>query len=881
MHGIADIAAHPLPALLVLWPLVAAAAVRPLGRWRPRVRDGYVLAVTATTMLGAAALVPLVASNPRVGAEIPVMIGRLTFIADPFGMVFALFSTFVWFCATLYSLDYLSHHERHDLYHCTSLVVLGSMLGVVLAGDLVTLYLFFEALGLVAFLFVIHTRTAEASRASVTYLWMTVLGGFALIGGIFLTHALGGDVSLAPIPLHDSPELLRWTTFALFVLGFGVKAGMVPVHVWLPDAHPVAPASASALLSGVMIKAGAYGIFRTVSALFRPEVVTDVSEQLWRAAAGFGLAVLWLGIATMAIGVVLALGQHEAKRMLAYHSVSQMGFILVGIGAAGYIGPEGAMGTAGGLFHAVNHALFKSALFLGVGAVIYRTGQGDMYRLGGLWRRMPWTFAFMLVAAAGITGVPLFNGFVSKCLIHHALEQAYDVQRLASLDIAEKIYVATCGGTACSFIKLIGLVFLGKPEHEYGPEVTDPPPRMLAALALLAAAIVALGVRPGLLLNGVFEPGLRAWALPTQRIAYYLDVYFLSPADLMSVVVAFAIGATVYVVGMRFSLFHIHAPAWVGVGYWYHASARGFLACSAWVGDSYDAYLEAVSRFLRNTLIGARSMWRMIERDIDHLAVIVATGMPGIKGRHFVRTAHAALDKEREATVRYAVTKAHAWLQSREDFDARRSHDTLEAVRDIAAYMTRRQHGQRTRTLAEMVRSGEAEAARRAFEHVMHEIRAYRSGVAHTAIELAEQRMSGLDVIDQISEAAERLSREEGFDRRLRTPLEHERPTRVALHDSLGADAERVTDTVGRWRARWFGHAERAVRRSIEITRLVVESATEEHSRWAIPQQVDPRTVLKMRRRIQRYARDTSLGVAAIVLFFLVVVVSVLVGSVR
>ncbi len=881
MTGIADIASHPLPVLLVLGPLLAAAAVRPLGRWSPRLRNAYVLGVSGTTLLGAAALLPLVAANHRVGAEIPAMIGRLTFVADPFGMVFALFATFVWFCATLYSFDYLKHHEHRDLYHSTSLVVLASMLGVVLAGDLVTLYLFFEALGLVAFLFVIHARTAEASRASVTYLWMTVLGGFALIGGIFLTQALGGDASLGPLPLSDSPETLRWITFGLLVGGFGVKAGMVPVHVWLPDAHPVAPAPASALLSGVMIKAGAYGIFRTVSALFRPEVVADVSEQLWHMTASFGLTVLWLGIATMAIGVVLALGQHDAKRMLAYHSVSQMGFILVGIGAAGYIGLEGAMGTAGGLFHAANHALFKSALFLGIGAVVYRTGRSDMYELGGLWRKMPWTFAFMLVAAAGITGVPLFNGFVSKCLVHHALEQAYEVQHLASLDIAEKIYLVTCGGTACSFIKLIGLVFFGKPEREYGPEVADPPPRMLVALGILAAAIVVLGVRPGLLLKGLLGPGLIAWALPADGLDYYLDVYFLSPADLMSTVIAFAIGAVAYAIGMRFGLFHLRAPSWFGVHYWYRAFANGFIDWSSWAGRAHRAYLDAVSRSVRNALLGIRSLWHLLERDIDHLAVVVAAGTPGIKGRHFVRTAHAALDREREVTVRYAVTKAHTWLQKRDDFSAQRAHETLEAVRDIAAHMTRRQHGQRTRALAEMVRSGEVEAVRRGFEHALHDIRVFRSEVAHTALELAEQRMCGLDVVDQMSAAVDRLSEEERFDQRLRTARHHLPPTHPGVHDSLGEGVTRATGALGRLRVRWFGRVEAFLRWGIELVRLVIEAATEEHSRWSVPQQIDPDTVLKTRRQIQRYARDTSLGIAAIVVVFLLVMTAIVAGSGR
>lgn len=473
------IAYDPLPVLLVAWPLLAALFVVPLGRRSEGLRNGFVVFVTAVALLGAAALIPAVAEKHVLGATVPLMIGELIFAVDSYGMLFALITAFVWFAATLYSVEYLKHEHNRNRFHVTSLVVLSAMFGTVLAGDLVTLYLFFEVLGLTAFLLVVHTETGEAKRAAVKYMWMTVIGGFALVGGIFLTYAIGGHGLIVPLPLEHGLDTLTWVAFGMLVVGFGVKAGMLPVHVWLPDAHPVAPSPASALLSGIMIKAGAYGIFRTATALFRPPVAEHAEEALWHATGEFGLVILWIGIATMAIGVTMALGQSNAKRMLAYHSVSQMGFILAGIGAAAYLGTHGAMGVAGGLYHVVNHALFKGALFLGVGAVAFRTAELDMYKLGGLWRRMPMTFIFTLIAAAGITGVPLLNGFVSKCIIHHALVEAYEYQHLFSLGIAEKIYVVTCGGTACSFIKLIGFVFLGKPKRTMAPRSPMRRPRCL------------------------------------------------------------------------------------------------------------------------------------------------------------------------------------------------------------------------------------------------------------------------------------------------------------------------------------------------------------------------------------------------------------------
>ncbi|PKN50059.1 MAG: hypothetical protein CVU63_00370, partial [Deltaproteobacteria bacterium HGW-Deltaproteobacteria-20] len=710
-----------LPALLVLVPLLAALLVRPFGKRWPSVRNAFVVGTSGLVLLGSLAMIGPVGASHRIECEIPAMLGTLRFTVDSFGLLFAIFTSFVWFCSTLYSLDYLKHEHAHDRYHATSLVVLAANLGVVLAGDLVTLYLFFEALGLVAFLLVIHTETEEAKRASLKYLWMTVIGGFMLVGGIFLTYAIGGDGTLSPIAFREGTETLRWVASILLLLGFGVKAGMLPVHVWLPDAHPVAPSPASALLSGVMIKAGAYGIFRTLLALMRPEVAEHLEESAWHFTSQLGLVVLWIGIATMFIGVGLALGQKNAKRMLAYHSVSQMGFILAGLGAAGYLGAHGAMGVAGGLYHVLNHALFKSCLFLGVGAVFFRTGELDMYKLGGLWKKMPLTFLFTLIAACGITGVPLFNGFVSKCLIHHALVEAAEYHELVSLGIAEKIFIVTCGGTACSFIKLIGFVFLGKPKQEYGPEVKDAPPRMLAAMGMLSAAIITLGVVPQLVIKGIFEPGLELWGIHPAILDEYLEKLFLSPADLMSVAIAFAIGATVFMVGMRFGLFHLKAPKWFGVDYWYGRAAVGLIAFCGFLGAWYDLGRGFLGDGLRWSRSRYRAEWARIDRARRRFVLTLATGAPGPRDQHFVQGAYVTLERERQATVRRAVSDAMAQAREWPERSEADCRGYVDAVRSVANYMAGRIFRERMGVVSDLVRYGLAEEVRHGFDDVVRE----------------------------------------------------------------------------------------------------------------------------------------------------------------
>lgn len=517
-----------LPLLLVLWPLIGAALVGLGGK----IRHLLALAVTGATLLGAIALMSLVTSED-LAISLPLLLG-LTLNVDTFSALLALFATFVWFCATLYAIDY----RQGGLYHTTSLLGLSAMLGIVLAGDLITLYLFFELLGLLGLVLVILERTAAAKRAALKYLWMAIPGSSALLAGILLVYSLSGSVAIDPLALEAGVTPLHWLAFGLLLLGFGVKAGMVPLHAWLPDAHSAASSPASALLSGVMIKAGAYGIFRSLTAIFRPTLDYGLATA-WQHGADFGLLVLWLGLLTMLVGVVLALKQHDAKRLLAYHSISQMGFILTGLGAAGYLGLGGAQGQAGGLLHLVNHGLFKAALFLGVGAVALRTGERNLYKLGGLWRQMPLTFIFMLVAAAGIAGVPLFNGFVSKSLIHQAVVEAHP---MLPWRFAEVVLIITSGGTVASFIKLISLTFLGRPQRE---AVRDAPSRMLLALGLLAIPIIFLGLRPDVAL-GAIAAGLSAWGISVSGVDTFLQQHFLSVSDLRKAFISTGLGILIY-----------------------------------------------------------------------------------------------------------------------------------------------------------------------------------------------------------------------------------------------------------------------------------------------------------------------------------------------
>ena len=889
----------PLLLVLVSWPIVGALLVPWLGRRSERLRDGWVMLVTGASLLATIVLALRVMSAGRLEASVPLLAGRLEFAADPLGALFALFSAFVWFCATLYSVAYMRTQGARDRYHAVSLVVLAAMLGVVLAGNLMTLFLCFETLGLVAFLLVVHTGTPAALRAGIQYFWMTLLGGIALLAGIMLVYAMGGGPLASPPPLGEVSGY-RGAAAALLVIGFGVKAGMVPVHFWLPNAHPVAPSPASALLSGVMIKAGAYGIFRSLSALFTPPHGTSYGDAAWAFSAQFGLVITWLGIVTMAVGVVLALGQSNAKRMLAYHSISQMGFILAGLGAGAYLLGEGAMGTAGGLLHTVNHALFKASLFLGVGAVAFRAGSLDMYALGGLWRRMPLTFLLMLIAAAGITGLPLFNGFVSKSMIHHALEAAYTGTGADSWRLAERIFMLTAAGTAASFIKLIGLVFLGRSKLAQPASVREAPWAMLIAMALLCVPVIVLGWRPQLLLESLVTPGLAMVGATGDGVAYYLENYFLSVGDIVTSLLIFGLGGVIFVVGMKFGLFHLHLPPWLGIQYWLVLAGRSLAAFFARDGSGkgsgrFSASMLAAARglaafFARDTsrdsggLLGAltlaafrgvtlvygriqhRVAWalraarrrflltlgvagRTRRRLVENLLV----GLPDSPTQVFLEAAWGALEQERHATVRAALAAAGRTATPGEASDEDAQEARGQAVRALAGLLAGSVFEARLERLDEQARRGGVDAARAAFAALHREFEPTRCVISKASAELADARRRGEDIVRAVSARLEPVIEREG--RAMAAGAGSTSTPRGAAEPGLIPVrlARRRRDAFGGWLR--------------DMARLAVAELRQHPSSWPHSESLDTDPgVVSTRRGIQRYARDVALNIAAIFL---------------
>jgi hydrogenase-4 component B len=382
-------------------------------------------------------------------------------------------------------------------------LVTGAMALVCVAANAILFLAAWEVMALSGFLLVLteHERP-DAQRAAFVYLAAAHVGNLALFALFAVLGRMAGSFEFAAmVRLPGAAPLATWA-FALAFLGFGLKAGLVPLHFWLPGAHAAAPSHVSALMSGVLLKTGIYGLLR-VTGFF------DSPPLAW---GGWLLAA---GVISGVLGVAFALAQHDVKRLLAYHSVENIGIIAMGMGLAlmgRSLGQPAlvALGFAGAVLHVVNHATFKGLLFLGAGAVHHATGTRELDRLGGLRRAMPWTAALFLVGAAAISGLPPLNGFASEWLVYLAAFRSLDARptTTASLAVLAAPALALVGGLAAAcFAKVVGTVFLGNPRTEDATRGHEAPASMLAPMLVLAAVCAAIGLAPAL------------WVAPLTRAA--------------------------------------------------------------------------------------------------------------------------------------------------------------------------------------------------------------------------------------------------------------------------------------------------------------------------------------------------------------------------
>ena len=476
-----------LPALVVALPLLGGVLALPLRRLGERGRVMVLGALCAATALGVFALVPgalagelravsLVHFAPQVELYLRV---------DAMGALFAATVATLFLLALVYSAGYLRRDGRETRYFAFFMLSLGWMLGVAFAGNLITLLVFYELFSILVYPLVVHEETPEAIRAGTKYIVYILVGGSLILLGVIFAFYLAGERPFTPGGILDpgTDRTLLLVTFWCLVAGFGVKAALMPLHGWVPDVHPAAPASFSALLSGVMVATGCFGILRVVFEVFGVEL-----------AAALGVMPVLSGVAAVSVllAAILAAGEDDLKRRLAWSTISQMAYVVL---AVSLLAPKV---TAGALVHISNHAFLKGALFFCAGLLASQAGIRRVSEMAGAARRMPVTMAVFTIAALGIVGVPPLSGFISKWVLGVGmLEAGHPLVLLVLL-----------GGALLAALYLLQPVWMA---YFHAPGATAPqgkrpeaPLSMLIPLLLAALLSILLGLAaamPGLPLS--------------------------------------------------------------------------------------------------------------------------------------------------------------------------------------------------------------------------------------------------------------------------------------------------------------------------------------------------------------------------------------------
>ena len=472
---------------------------------------------------------------------------------DGFRVLYGLIASFMWMMTTVFSREYLAHYRNRNRYYVFVLLTLGATVGVFLSADLYTTFIFFEIMSFTSYVWVAHDETKAALRAAGTYLAIAVIGGLVMLMGLFLLYDALGTLridQLQEAAKNCGQISMLYPAGICLLFGFGAKAGAFPLHIWLPKAHPVAPAPASALLSGILTKAGVFGIL-------------IISCQLFWHDGVWGTLILTLGVITMFLGALLALYSVDIKRTLACSSLSQIGFILVGVGMIGLLGEEGGLAVRGSLLHMVNHSLIKLVLFMAAGVIYMNLHKLDLNEIRGFGRNKPLLHLIFLAGALGIGGVPLFNGYVSKTLLHesiveytHLLHEGVAAPLFysaAAMTAIEWIFLISGGLTVAYMTKLYVCVFVEKnadaEKQKRYDELKGSYMNKISAMSLTGSAIVvaALGIVPNVTMDKLADLGQGFLAFEGEVHA----VQYFSLVNLKGACISLVIGGAVYVLIVR------------------------------------------------------------------------------------------------------------------------------------------------------------------------------------------------------------------------------------------------------------------------------------------------------------------------------------------
>lgn len=475
------------------------------------------------------------------------------FTIDGFRLLYCAIAVLTWGMMLSFSREYMARARHKARYYIFTVLTWIAVIGVFLSADLYTTFVFFEIMSFTSYVWVVQEEKEEAAQAGASYLTVAVVGGLVMLMGLFMLYHAVGTLEidkLLPACRAYADKTYLYIAGCCMLFGFGAKAGAVPLHTWLPKAHSAAPAPASALLSGILTKTGIFGILVLTCNMF-------AADKKW------GTLILLTGAATMTIGAVLALFCVHMKRMLAYSSISQIGFILIGVGMQDMFEEANACAVRGTLLHMINHSLFKAVLFLAAGVIYMNIHKLDLNEIRGFGRRKPMLLFLFLTGALGIGGIPFCSGYISKTLLHesiveytHLLETGVVsavVLNSTAMRAVEWLFLLTGGITVSYMLKLFIAIFVEKNTDEKQQQEYDAlngkymSPLSTAALLAGAVWIPVFGTLPHLTMDRLADIGQSFMRLrgETDVIAYF------SWDNLKGAAVSAAIGILLYAAVVR------------------------------------------------------------------------------------------------------------------------------------------------------------------------------------------------------------------------------------------------------------------------------------------------------------------------------------------
>lgn len=522
--------AEKLLLFIVIFPTILSIIAYFLGNKTELGRSILLITVTLINFLVVLYLFKFIKTD-TIEISVPYVMGTgLHLKLNSFRYVFVFITSFVWFIVTVYSTQYLISYIHRNRYYLFFMITYVGTIGIFVSEDLLNLFTFFEIMSFASYPLIIHDEDKKAHSAGKTYIIMATAGGLVLLMGIFILYTYTNTLDIGHLSVL-MPQLgnIKYVISVLFIIGFGVKAGMAPLHIWLPKAHPAAPTPASAILSGILVKTGIFGIILTVVFMMDGDLYLSI-----------GLIII--GFVNMFTGGFLAIFQNNIKTTLAYSSMSQLGYLFLGIGCIGLLGDHKALAIYATLFHVFNHAIFKVMLFMGIGIIYMVTHKLNINDIQGFGRFKALLKLTFFIGFCAIIGLPGFSGFASKTMIHHALTEALHLYSDTLKIAADVIFYLCSSFTTAYLLKLYIAIFVENNSKFYSTQRKFINRRALFPMVASAALVLYFGLKPNKFLSQ-FVGINKVFHLHEDGV---FDFHFYSFSTILSSMITIGLGIIIY-----------------------------------------------------------------------------------------------------------------------------------------------------------------------------------------------------------------------------------------------------------------------------------------------------------------------------------------------